>query len=1651
MTWEVPPTFAAPATLTLLVRARDDGGATADRAFAVEVRPSGTDQPPAVGLRANTTSIEQGRTLVFAIDASDDVGVASRYLDITADYLDEPLRLLPGGDGLVRYTVPANAAGETLSVVATAIDTSGNSSTTSALLVDVTAPDLQAPQIRTSGLPAGMKIDGGTLVRGAIYDPDGNLVSYRVTARPSGGGDEMVLLEADNGGSGTVPGLGNAGTDADLFTLNPALMADGPWTLSFYAEDASGKVVTATRSIEIASDVKIGNFGLSFSDLRADLGNLPLSVDRTYDSQKASQKGDFGYGWDLEIQRGELRVDLSNNGRADSFGNRDGYYFGTPLAITLPGGREVSYTTQLLPVPGALAGGVNGQLGLYRAVFMPSLGDGDMVLDLVTESGRRSSETADATDAAAPLPVLLGYAPNVIAADSALGSAQVYLEESTGYLYSDITRTERWNPTRTRGGLDFRVRNASGEEYIYDSDTGELRSMRDRLGNEMSFRDEGDTISTKDSSGKLLAELRIERDDEDRVESASYWALDPDTDQLALVDEVLYGYDAAGDLVAFTDQAGAVTEYGYDELYGPDGDPVDVDGQPGVDPVGRPHFLTRVTDVGRGVDTIKVTFDAEGRLDGLIDAGGNRAGFGYTLDGPSVGLPGGSTVEIVTDAFDAATEVVRDGRGNVIRQIQQVGQSGDGTYLVTVYTYDREDNQTSQSEQRELSAAERYAWQPAADDLVSQTVYGDPNNPDRPTRMTDAAGLTMEYEYDSRGQVKVVRTPTGETRNTYDSKGLLKKTVDASGSVTEYGYDGRDNLTTLTRLDADGRRIVVGKYQYDGRNLLTRTEDAAGNVTTFGYDLRGRQTHSLRTLTASNNSTKTIRNETAYDGEGRMTGAKQFVDGVLVWQTSTTYDAAGRVLASTDRFGHVTTIRYDARGNVVETRSPAKDENGNAVTIVTRTAYDANGRAVATTDPYVEGTTPAADLRVTHTLYDLAGRAVETRRLKGVEITRTQTAGADTPNNFGDDVWASTFAHDVGSETYGGTPLATALISRSTTAFDGQGRAASTTSATGLVTHTLYDATGRQVGTAYGVDLNQDGTVDATDTDGDGIPDSGPELMKTGTTYNSAGRVELTSNPLGRQIRSVYDGLGRLTATTMLGDTPANASDDVTIRTEYDDLGRRSAEIDALGRRTEYEYDDASRLVAMVLPPMDSANGDLRRLRTEYHYDENGRETHRVTNVYVDPDTGEIVYLEKPDVVGGDDAEVFRRDADLPPDQWPTDHGHVTTFTYDAEGREVARTLPNGLTETRSYVTTPGVLYGMLSVATDFEGNTATYAYDASAAGRGRLTSVTYRDVDDNLRRTVSHAYDAFGRLITLNDTGPEGLGTTTVVYDAEGRVTERHTPQGDLYHDYDDLGRLIATWTDDADRNESTTLTEHGYDTLGRLIKTTAVRRFDAATGELGHRTFYQADGAIDYELLVDADGTANGVLTKDFAYDSLGRVEGVTHFADLDGDATFDAGETLLERSLYSFFADGRRSGEVRTDANGDVITTSWSYDGLGRLAGESMSAPTLVADFTYSETYLHDLLGNRLKVVREQSGMVTTTASVHDSLDRLRSSTTDAGTPGDASDDSVTTYGYADAGRVRHKPAADGYHERWRDGHEDHGVRLRRDGADERGERD
>src|SRR6185503_10108208 len=104
--------------------------------------------------------------------------------------------------------------------------------------------------------------------------------------------------------------------------------------------DAGNNISTADLTLNVAGELKIGNFRLSFTDLSIPVSGIPITVARTYDSLNANQSGDFGFGWRLEFRQTDLRTSVKKTGFEqdliyNSFVDRSRVY------VTMPGGRRI--------------------------------------------------------------------------------------------------------------------------------------------------------------------------------------------------------------------------------------------------------------------------------------------------------------------------------------------------------------------------------------------------------------------------------------------------------------------------------------------------------------------------------------------------------------------------------------------------------------------------------------------------------------------------------------------------------------------------------------------------------------------------------------------------------------------------------------------------------------------------------------------------------------------------------------------------------------------------------------------------------------------------------------------------------------------------------------------------------------------------------------------------------------------------------------------------------------------------------------------------------------------------------------------------------------------------------------------------------------
>jgi RHS repeat-associated protein len=992
------------------------------------------------------------------------------------------------------------------------------------------------------------------------------------------------------------------------------------------------------------------------------------------------------------------------------------------------------------------------------------------------------------------------------------------------------------------------------------------------------------------------------------------------------------------------------------------------------------------------VPVMTLDYDAQtGRINSLTDATGESGvAFDY-----AVNLAPGLHRETLKDAFDVATEMIRDDRGNVVRQVQQAEitpaqNPEDRRYTVTVFTYDSHDNQTKQSEPFEVTGDDnKYTAQPSV--WLATRTFDPAGNL---LTETDALGATTRYTYDPFGQVQTISDPTGAAlTQSFDSRGNLIAIGGFGLAGATQTLDPAGNVTAAH--DAEGG--LIGSYSYDAIGNLTRLTGPTGWTRSIEWDGNGNR---LQTGYVWPDGQTEVTQSAEYDANGRPV---RLTDEQGLTR-ELTYDAQGRVVSSQDAFGNTTTRLYDVRGDLIETRQPSKHTDGTPVDLVTRTLYDAAGRPVITAGPYLSDA-PADDIYGERTVYDALGRQVRGEVLRGVVIGLSGEAP---------DLTATLI--DAGT-----------VLSATDTAYDAAGRVTATTDADGLVTTSEYDDAGRRTRT---------------------VTDPGGLNLVQQAMYDVAGRLVASVDALGHTTRYQSDEAQRTTTIVFPDGTQAQTANDA--------LGRVAVETDPLGQARLFAYDDAGKLAAVTLPaaldadPGSPTFGDVVQPVYAYGYDAFGNRTtitdpkDRTTTTVYDafnqpvsqslPMTAEGEGVRRFYVASGPGAGQIDHAID--------DEGRVIAFVYDntapGGGRLIETDYFAAENDYDDWLSDPQAhppagtaaytydAFGRIVQIDDIHGQATQYTFDA----RGRLTQVAapegtiHYDYDDDAaadrltatwtgadpqapHTRTAYGYDLLGRLETVTAQWRDGVDVsdevTTYVYDDAGNLQQVTLPNGvESDYVYDNLNRLVAlTHTD---TNTSTvlmslqyTLREDGrrsavtearwngagydttavawaYDALGRLTS----ENYDSFNDELDYSATYAYDLAGNRVRMATDTTPGNGDPTPDeivtYTYDDNDRLLSQTKDAPGIEDDRFTAyawGESELH---------GKTVYEGLDDTGDTLEAATYAYDLRGRLAlaqidddGDGVTDTTI--EYTYSDPAAG---GVRTRTVQTPTGGAALTAT-------------------------------------------------------------------------
>jgi RHS repeat-associated protein len=210
------------------------------------------------------------------------------------------------------------------------------------------------------------------------------------------------------------------------------------------------------------------------------------------------------------------------------------------------------------------------------------------------------------------------------------------------------------------------------------------------------------------------------------------------------------------------------------------------------------------------------------------------------------------------------------------------------------------------------------------------------------------AGSGVFYAYDPDGLLSAIQDenhPSPNTRQTYDSLHRLTQitqtltSAPGGAAVTSYGYDERDNLSSVT----DPNRNTT-RYQFDDFHRLARQESPVTGTTLYLYDPAGN-------LLATSDARGAVTQRT-YDPSNRLLTATAQLAGAPTETVTYSYDASGpgnygkgRLAKMTDPSGS-TSYTYERRGLL---KSSAQTILG--TTYTTSFQHDPNGNRTAITYP----------------------------------------------------------------------------------------------------------------------------------------------------------------------------------------------------------------------------------------------------------------------------------------------------------------------------------------------------------------------------------------------------------------------------------------------------------------------------------------------------------------------------------------------------------------------------------------------------------------------------------------------------------------------------------------------------------------------------
>ena len=285
--------------------------------------------------------------------------------------------------------------------------------------------------------------------------------------------------------------------------IDPTILHNGFYKIRLTAY-GSTKNVHEEILISVEGSMKIGNFSMDFKDMDIPVLNFPLTVIRSYDSRDRMISGDFGYGWNLNMNSAKLSESTSPH---------------TGWNQVASGGFIRNYTIQELEKHEISINWGNGRTDKWAFRLNP-MQQQIMPIEYVTGSYVPITKTKDKLEA-------LDFSADILYRDNKLWTYGL----------------EAYSPKR------FKVTKEDGTIIVINKTDG-IETITDTAGNVITFSKDGVTHS----DGKSIL---FTRDSENRITSIK----DPNNRI------VKYAYDSNGNLTEVEDYGGTITKFEYDNKH----------------------------------------------------------------------------------------------------------------------------------------------------------------------------------------------------------------------------------------------------------------------------------------------------------------------------------------------------------------------------------------------------------------------------------------------------------------------------------------------------------------------------------------------------------------------------------------------------------------------------------------------------------------------------------------------------------------------------------------------------------------------------------------------------------------------------------------------------------------------------------------------------------------------------------------------------------------------------------------------------------------------------------------------------------------------------------------------------------------------------